>query len=146
MAQHDSPIAVESEPTPCEQAPAKAFGLLHPEDIDATSTRPAHHLASPGPDPQKHEGLAPKTGHHDGSDMSNTACYPSTNPPPKPHGRKYSCTSRGNERRQVSLRWLMKGRAALDQQPIKQDLNLSRAWLHWSKDDGSSTPLSRFSP
>ena len=81
-AQHRSPIAVASEPIPCEQALAKAFWLLHPGDIDATSATPAHHWASRGLDPQRHEGPAPKTGHHDGSDMPSTARCPSTNPPP----------------------------------------------------------------
>ena len=81
-AQHRSPIAVESAPIPCEQVLAKAFWLLHPGDIDATSATPAHHWASPGLDPKRHEGPAPKTGHHDGSDMPSTARCPPTNPPP----------------------------------------------------------------
>jgi hypothetical protein len=41
---------VESTPIPCEQAPAKAFLLLRPADIDATSATRAHNLASPGLD------------------------------------------------------------------------------------------------
>ena len=145
-AQHRSPIAVASEPIHCEQAPAKAFWLRHPGDIDATSATPAHHWASPGLDPQRHEGPAPKTGHHDGSDMPSSARCPSANPLPHFIPASTGVLAMKVGVRQAVLSRLIERRAAMDRSPIKGARNLLKAWLHWGKDDGSSTPLSGFSP